>query len=193
MRIHISNRTDTPHIDQTNPGMAGHKDRRAKTRMLALNGVLAAAYAALNLAATALNLAYGPVQFRFSEALTVLPWRFPGTWPGLALGCLLANLLSPYGPLDVILGTLATGLAAWLTQRMPWQWLAPVPPVVCNGLLIGGMLTWYEIGFSAGFGPLFAFNALWVSLGEAVVCFLLGGLLLRSLPRMKGGDLRERR
>lgn len=174
MRNSNTNRTGTPR----HPGTG-----RAKTRKLAVNGVLAAAYAALNLAATALNLAYGPVQFRFSEALTVLPWLFPGTWPGLTLGCLLANLLSPYGPLDVILGTLATGLAAWLTQKMPRRWLAPVPPVVCNGLLIGGMLTWYEIGFSAGFWPLFVFNALWVGLGEATVCFLLGGLLLRSLPK----------
>lgn len=77
---------------------------------------------------------------------------------------------------------------------MPRRWLAPVPPVLCNGLLIGGMLTWYEIGFSTGFGPLFAVNALWVGLGEAAVCFLLGGLLLRNLPKatVLRGYLRER-
>ena len=40
---------------------------RSKTYLLALNGVIAAAYAALTLVAAALNLAYGPVQFRFSE------------------------------------------------------------------------------------------------------------------------------
>ena len=56
---------------------------RSKTYLLALNGVIAAAYAALTLVAAALNLAYGPVQFRFSEALTVLPFLFPGTWPGV--------------------------------------------------------------------------------------------------------------
>lgn len=52
---------------------------RSKTQRLALNGVIAAAYAALTLVASAMNLAYGPVQFRFSEALTVLPFLFPGT------------------------------------------------------------------------------------------------------------------
>ena len=68
---------------------------RSKTYLLALNGVIAAAYAALTLVAAALNLAYGPVQFRFSEALTVLPFFFPATAPGLLVGCLVANLLSP--------------------------------------------------------------------------------------------------
>lgn len=47
-----------------------------------------------------------------------------------------------------------------------------------------GMLTWYEVGFSAQFPALFAANALWVGIGEAVVCYLLGMLLLRGLPRV---------
>ena len=38
---------------------------RSKTQLLTLNGVIAAAYAALTLVASAMNLAYGPVQFRF--------------------------------------------------------------------------------------------------------------------------------
>ena len=92
---------------------------RSKTYLLALNGVIAAAYAALTLVAAALNLAYGPVQFRFSEALTVLPFLFPGTWPGVFVGCLVANLLSPYGPLDVVLGSAGTLVAALLTQKAP--------------------------------------------------------------------------
>ena len=102
---------------------------RSKTYLLALNGVIAAAYAALTLVAAALNLAYGPVQFRFSEALTVLPFLFPGTWPGVFVGCLVANLLSPYGPLDAVLGSAGTLVAALLTQKAPKTWLAPLPPV----------------------------------------------------------------
>ena len=78
---------------------------RTNTHLLALNGVIAAAYAALTYVAAAMNLAYGPVQFRVSEALTVLPFLFPGTWPGLFVGCLVANLMSPYGPLDILIGS----------------------------------------------------------------------------------------
>ena len=113
---------------------------RSKTYLLALNGVIAAAYAALTLVAAALNLAYGPVQFRFSEALTVLPFLFPGTWPGVFVGCLVANLPSPYGPLDVVLGSAGTLVAALLTQKAPKTWLAPLPPGVCGMVLLGGML-----------------------------------------------------
>lgn len=125
-----------------------------------------------------------PVQFRVSEALTVLPFLFPGTWPGLFVGCLVANLMSPYGPLDILIGSAGTLLAAWLTQRTNHPWLAPLPPVLSCMVLTGGMLTWYEVGFSAQFPALFAANALWVGIGEAVVCYLLGMLLLRGLPRV---------
>lgn len=156
---------------------------RTKTHLLALNGIIAGTYAALTLVASAMNLAYGPVQFRFSEALTILPFLFPGTAPGLFLGCFAANLLSPYGPLDVVIGTLATLLAALLTQRTDKAWLALLSPVLFNGVLVGGMIAWYEVGFTAQFLPVFALNALWVALGEAVVVFLLGGLLLKKVPR----------
>ena len=99
----------------------------SKTQLLVLNGVIAGTYAALTLVASALNLAYGPVQFRFSEALTVLPFLFPGTWPGLFVGCLIANLLSPYGALDVIFGSIATLVACLWTSRMRRKALTPLP------------------------------------------------------------------
>ena len=80
--------------------------------------------------------------------------------------------------------TKRTLLAALMTQRAPRPWLAPLPPVLCNAVLIGGMLTWYEVGFTEAFLPLFGFNALWVGLGEAAVCYLLGGLFLRAVSRV---------
>ena len=157
---------------------------RSKTQLLALNGVIAAAYAALTLVASAMNLAYGPVQFRFSEALTVLPFLFPGTWPGLFVGCLVANLLSPYGPIDIVIGSLATLLAAIWTEKVDRPWLAPLPPVLCNMVLVGGMLAWEQVGFTGAFGVTFALNAASVALGELIACYGLGSLLLWRLPKM---------
>ena len=156
----------------------------SKTQRLVLNGVIAATYAALTLAASALNLAYGPVQFRFSEALTILPFLFPGTWPGLFIGCLVANLLSPYGLVDIVCGSLATLLAALWTAKVKNKWIAPLPPVICNMVIIGAMIAWYEVGFTAKFPGVFAVNALWVGLGEALVCYILGMLLIRELPKV---------
>lgn len=62
--------------------------------------------------------AYGAIQVRLSEAFTVLPFLFPAAVPGVAVGCLVANLLSPYGLIDVVCGTAATLLAALWTSRI---------------------------------------------------------------------------
>ena len=56
-------------------------------------------------------------QLRFSEALTVLPFLFPGAIPGLFLGCAIANIASTFGILDVVFGSLATLLAAVWTSN----------------------------------------------------------------------------
>ena len=154
--------------------------RRFTTKDLTLAAVVAALYAALTLALPA----FGPVQVRVAEALTVLPFLFPVTAPGLMVGCLVANLLSPYGIVDILCGTAATALAAFLTAKMPNRMLAPLPPVVCNGVIVGGMLAWYEVGFSPNFLSVFAVNGAGVALGELVACYVLGGLLLKSLPRI---------
>ena len=60
----------------------------------------------------------------------MLPFLFPAAAPGLALGCLLTNILSPYGPIDMIVGTLATAIAAFLSIKMPRWYLAALPPIV---------------------------------------------------------------
>ena len=153
------------------------------TKSLTRAAIIAAAYCALSLVSSALSLAYGPVQLRFSEALCVLPFFLPETAWGLGVGCLITNLLSPYGLLDLVVGTLATLLAAVWSGRCRSAWTAAVPPVVCNMVLVGAMLAWESTGFSAAFAGLFAYNALTVGIGEAAVCFLLGVPLLRALEK----------
>ena len=157
--------------------------RKFTVRDLTLAAMVAAAYAALTMAVPALS--YGNFQLRISEALTVLPFLFPASAPGLLVGCLVANLLSPYGLVDFVCGTAATGIAAFLTLKMPNKWLAPLPPVLCNGLIVGGMIAWYEVGFGPGFPALFALNGLWVALGEVAACYGLGLVLLDALARVK--------
>lgn len=154
------------------------------TRQLATAGIIAALYTVLSLFASVFGIAYGPIQCRFSEALTVLPFFLPEAIPGLFIGCLVTNLMSTVGPLDIIFGSLATLLAALWTRRMPNKWLAPLPPVLCNAVIIGAMIAWYEVGFTSAFAGVFSYNALTVGLGEAVACYVLGLLLLELLPRV---------
>lgn len=157
---------------------------RSTTRQIALSGLIAALYAALSLLSSVFGLTYLPIQCRFSEALTVLPFFLPEAIPGLFVGCLVTNLMSTVGPLDIIFGSMATLLAAMWTAKMPNKWLAPLPPVLCNAVIVGALISWYEVGFGPEFSALFAWNAFTVGLGEAIACYVLGMLLLAALPRV---------
>lgn len=153
------------------------------TRQIAIAGVVAALYATLSYFSAIFGVAYGPIQCRFSEALCVLPFLFPAATPGLFVGCLAANLLSPYGPLDMVFGSLATLLAAAWTQRIRHKWLAPLPPVLCNAVIVGAVITVQEVPMTLFWGT-FAYNAVAVGVGEALACYVLGGVLLGLLPRI---------
>ncbi len=152
-------------------------------RYLVQAAVIAAIYAVLTLLASAMNLAYGPIQFRISELLTVLPLFTPAAIPGLTIGCFLANLASPFGPVDWMFGTAATFLAAlavYALRRVTIKgipFLAPIAPVLCNAAVVGLELACFnDVGFGfANFSWVaFGYNALTVGLGELVVCYVLG-------------------
>lgn len=156
--------------------------RNNTTRRLCVAGVVGALYAVLTL--TLPMASFGPLQIRFSEAMTVLPFLFPETIPGLVVGCFIANLIgSPYA-LDWVLGPLATLLAAIWTSKLKRSWLAPLPPVICNMAIIGALIAWFEVGFSGAFPATWAYHALTVGIGELIACYLLGMLLLRTLPKI---------
>ena len=159
-------------------------------RDLTLAALVAALYAVLSYFGGIFGLTYGPIQCRFAEALCVLPFLFPAAVPGLFVGCLITNLMSTVGALDIVFGSLATLLAALWTARMPRRWLATLPPVVCNGIIIGAMIAWYETGFGPGFWQMFAFHGITVALGEVVACCGLGTLLLSALTNIPA--IRER-
>lgn len=157
--------------------------RKFTPRNLALAAIVAALYAVMGYFGGIFGLTFGPVQFRFAEALTVLPFLYPATAPGLAVGCLIVNLLSPYGPVDVIFGTLATAIAAWWTARMPKWYLAALPPILVNLVILTPMWAWAEAGaFNQAFLMSLGWNAATFVLTESVVCYVLGTLLLKALP-----------
>ena len=154
------------------------------TRQMTLAAVIGALYALLTVAVAPFGGAYSPIQCRVSEALCVLPFYFPEAKWGLFIGCIVANIISPYGLPDLILGSLATLLAGHITSKLHHKWLAPLPPVLCNAVIVGGLLAWYGAGFGPSFGALYAFNAATVGLGELIACYVLGGVVLAALPRL---------
>lgn len=149
------------------------------TKFLIQAGIIAAVYAVLTVAL--MPLSYGVMQVRVSEALTILPFFTPAAIPGLFVGCIVSNLMSPYGIVDLILGSSATLIAAigsYFLRKRPI--LVPLPPVLANGIIIGGML-YYVYGV-----PISLLGCIsWVALGELIACYGIGYPLLRYLKKYK--------
>lgn len=154
--------------------------KRMTIRELTFSAILAAVYAALTLCLPVPQ--YGAVQVRIAEALTVLPFLFPAATPGLFVGCIIANLFSPF-VLDVVFGSAATLLACLWTGRLNNRWLAPLPPVVCNAVIVGGEIAFSQTKTGEAFWPAFAMNALTVGAGELLACGVFGSVLLAALYR----------
>ena len=145
------------------------------TRSICLSAVIAALYAATTLLLPAIS--YGELQCRISEALTLLPILMPQAIPGLFVGCIIANLLSPVGIVDIIFGSLATLIAAVGTYHFrKHPVLAGACPVVANGLIIGWMLAqFYGLPLWLTMGQ--------IALGE-LAAVLIGFAILPTLRKI---------
>lgn len=143
------------------------------------SAVIAALYAALTMVMAPIS--FGPIQFRVAEAMTVLPFFMPEAVPGLFIGCLFANFLGGFGLIDVVLGSAATLAAAWMTLKSPNIWIAAVPPVIVNALVVGGYIAVITETHMA-------LSMLYIGGSQAVICFGLGIPLCRILRRSKVFD-----
>lgn len=165
-----------------------------KVLYLVQAAVIAALYVVFTMLARMLGLDSGVIQVRFSEALTILPFFTPAAIPGLFAGCLLSNLLLGNLPLDVIFGSLATLLGALGTYFLSRplkkdaaaanpgirKWLAPLPPIVANTLIVPFILA-YVYQFE-GSVPYFMLT---VGAGEVISCGILGLLLMGVLQKYR--------
>jgi len=147
---------------------------RISTRRLCACAIVAALYAAITIVTAPFS--YGLMQFRLSEALVVLCAFEPFLAAGITLGCFLANLFSTVTALDLVVGTLATGLACLWTMRCRKSWLIPLPNVLVNAVLVGAMLAFVLFPDNLLMGFVLAF--LQVGFGELVVMYGLGLPLL---------------
>ncbi len=141
--------------------------------------MIAAIYVALTGAVA--PVAFGPVQFRISEALCVLPYFTAAAVPGVSIGCLLSNLLFGAALPDVIFGTLATFLGAVLSYRIrAHKWLVCVPPILSNTIIIPWVLR-----YAYGSADLIPVAMLTVGIGEVLSIGVAGNLLLAALERYR--------
>lgn len=148
---------------------------------LTQGAVIAALYAVLTVGQNLLipGSTSMAVQFRAAEVLCMLACFTPVAIPGLTIGCLLANLLAGLGAIDLILGPLASFMAAltmYLLRNLQFKGLpivASLMPAVWNGLIVGLEIAFFfsDTGFTfTGF----LVSGGCVALGELVVLIVLG-------------------
>ena len=183
-----------------------HKKGGFPVRLLVRCALTAALYASLTMVLAPIS--FGPVQFRISEAMCILPLFFPEAVIGLFVGCITANFMTPNIPfLDVVFGSAATLAAAAVTAAMrprrrkkeenessaiykiplAVKLLAPLPAVLINAVVIGAVITFSMMSFGAsGFAAAFVLNCLSVGAGQAVVCYALGVPLIYIIEKIYG-------
>ncbi len=161
------------------------KRRRNSTYILGLTrGALTGAlYVLFTYLTSALGMSSGPIQLRLSEVLCILPVLFPEAIPGLFIGCIISNIISGCVIWDIIFGALATLIGAigtYLLRKLPIRlaWLATLPPIISNTLIIPAVLV-YAYGAPGGYFPIM----LTVGIGEILSAGILGSLFYYSMRR----------
>lgn len=184
--------------------------RSTRTSFIAQAGMIAALYAAATCVALLLlqGLAWGPVQFRVSEAVCVLAALTPAAIPGLTVGCALANLISlvlngtgALGLFDVVFGSLATLVGSyWCWKMRKCPALAVAGFVAANSIIVPAYLPlmlqglgFYTIPFTSialdgAYVPMYLFGLVATGVGEAVVMYALGLPLLSALSKFRVFD-----
>ncbi len=156
-------------------------------RVVARAGLIAAVYVVLCWVLKPLS--FNILQFRVAEALTVLPILYAEAVPGLFVGALLANVIGGLGIWDITLGSLATLAAAWLTRRHRRSWVAYLPPILVNAVVVGWYLTYLlRLPGPRLLGSTFLGAALAIGASEAVIVAALGIPLVGLLRRAGLGD-----
>ena len=135
--------------------------------------MIAAIYAVLTLAVSPIG--YDSIQFRISEAMIIFAAVTPAAIPGLTIGCIIANLGSPFGIIDIALGSFASLLAAlfaYYTRNIRFKnipLLSPLGAVVFNGFIVS-----LAIMLTSKTGFLYWLSVLEISICELVPCYVLG-------------------
>lgn len=146
-------------------------NRSISVKLIVVNAMIASVYAALTLAIS--PIAYSEIQFRLSEIMAFLAFYNKKYIPGLIIGCIIANLFSPMGLLDVIFGTISTIIVCITMYVIKNRYLAAIIGAIITGLIIGGEL-WYAYQIP------YLINALYVAIGELIV-LIIGALVFKAI------------
>ena len=147
-------------------------------KQLTRGAVIGALYVVLTLILAPFS--FGAMQLRVSEALTVLPFIMPEAVWGLTIGCFFSNIIGS-SLIDAIFGTLATFLSALVTARIKKIFLAPLPAVLFNAVIVGAVVTVMSVEFTV---YNYLMIALSIGVSQAIVCYVGGIPLLVFIHKL---------
>ena len=164
------------------------KNHQKAIRSLTTSALLAAAYVALALLCDSFGLLKYAIQIRLPEALCVLVAFTPAAIPGITLGCLITNLLFAGAPLDIIFGTVATLIGAYLGHlisrgkepTLPRLILVTLPTLISNTVIMPPVIVY-------SYGSELALPIVYVTvfIGELISACIIGVILGNALRRSK--------
>lgn len=153
-----------------------NRTTKVKIRRLTEAGIIAAMYTVLTLISSAFGLSSMAVQCRLSESLCMLPILTPSAIPGVAVGCLISNLITTASIFDIVLGTTASLIGAigtYLLRGVRFKWIASLPTVIANTIAVPAILMLMGVP-----NVVWQYVALTVALGEILSCTVLGSALI---------------
>ena len=155
--------------------------QQSKVLFMAQAAMIAAIYVVLTMLGA--SFAFGEVQIRFSEALTILPAITPAGIPGVFLGCLISNILGGAILPDIIFGSIATLIGAVGTYQLRkcHRIIAVLPPILANIVIVP-----FVLRYAYGVVLPIPFMMLTVGIGEVISCGIMGNILAVVLGKYKG-------
>lgn len=154
--------------------------KEQKTVFMTQAAMIAAVYVVLTVIFA--PIAFGQVQIRIAEALTILPMFTPAAIPGLFVGCLIGNIIGGAVLPDIIFGSLATFIGAIFTYLLRYQskYLAPLPPIIANTIVVP-----FVLRYAYGVALPIPFMMLTVGIGEILSCGVLGMVVYTALQKYR--------
>lgn len=165
-------------------------NNRFDARDLALSGVLAGLYVALNfvqMVTVGNPTIFGPIQLRVADCLIALAVLLG--WPvvaGVAVGCVVVNALGPIGPMDIVFGSIANLIAASLVIMFRKRaLLACIIGAFPIGVIVGGGYLWIfaSAPTELAFLPTWAAMAVSITISSLIAIAGIGYVLLKIIER----------
>ncbi len=156
-------------------------NRGIDIKNLTTQAIIAALYVVLTW--TLPEFSYGPIQFRIAEVLTLFAFYNHRYIFGLTLACAIANIMSPFGAIDIVMGAFASFVALYLMTKVKSIWIASLMPALSSPIVA------LVIKFVAKDSKTFWIIAGQLIVSEIIIVTVIGVPIMRII--MKNKQIKE--